>query len=209
MPAVETFGALAARLLLLDPSVGLTRLVAVDGRAGSGKTSFAERLASAVWVAGAAVATLHTDDLASHTDFYAWVPALVGDVLEPLRAGRTGVYFAYDWVARRAETRVEVPPVDVLVVDGVGAGRRELTAYLAYTIWMEMSPQVAFARGLQRDIAEYGEELRPQLVTFWDDWGRAQANFLSDQRTWQRADLLVDGDSLVHHDPKGEYVRLP
>jgi uridine kinase len=208
MPVVETFGTLAARVRDLNPSDGLTRLVAVDGRAGSGKTSFAQRLADAVRSAGSAVAIVHTDDLSSHTDFYGWVPALVSDVLEPLRAGRTGVHSVYNWVARRADTRAEVPPVDVLVLDGVGAGRRELTDYLAYTIWMETSPRAAFARGLRRDIAEHGEGMRHQLVAFWTEWVGAEATFLGEQRPWERADLMVDGDSSLAHDPEREYVRL-
>lgn len=209
MPVVETFDTLADRVLGVHPSVGRTRVVAVDGRAGSGKTSFAERLAGAVQSAGAGVATLHTDDLGSHADFYGWVPCLVSDVLEPLRAERTGVHSVYDWVSGRADSRAEVPPVDVLVVDGVGAGRRELTGYLAYTIWIEMNPRAAFARGLRRDLAEHGEEMRRKLVAFWDEWRRAEASFLSDQRTWERADLSVGGDSSVPHDPEREYVRLP
>ena len=208
MPVVETFGTLAARVLGLHPSAGLTRVVAVDGRAGSGKTTFAERLTAAVRSAGATVALSHTDDLASHTDFYGWVPALVSEVLEPLRAGRAGGHSVYDWVARRADTRAEVPPVDVLVLDGVGAGRRELTGYLAYTIWLETSPQAALERGLQRDIAEHGEAVRRQLVAFWNEWVSAEAIFLSGQHPWERADLMVDGNSSLPHDPEREYVRL-
>jgi uridine kinase len=208
MRVVETFGALAPRVLGLHPSAGLTRLVAVDGRAGSGKTRFAGRVAGALRSTGASVATVHTDDLASHADFYGWAPALVRDVLEPLRAGRTGVHWVYNWVARRADTRAEVPPVDVVILEGVGAGRRELTGYLAYTIWVETRRQAALARGLQRDIAEHGEALRRELMAFWDEWASAEAIFLNDQRTWQRADLLVDGDSSLPHDPEREYVCL-
>lgn len=209
MPAVETYDALAARVLGLCPSAGLTRIVAVDGRAGSGKTGFAERFAGAVRLADAEVAILHTDELSSHHDFYGWAPVLVKDVLEPLRAGRAGVYSVYDWITRRADSDAEVPPVEVLVLDGVGAGRRELTGYLAYTVWIEASPQAAFARGLQRDIALYGEGMRRQLLAFWGEWVDAEAIFLADQRPWERADLLVDGNSALPHDPEREFVRLP
>jgi len=209
MPVVETFAALAAHVLGLHPSVGSARLVAVDGRAGSGKTSFAERLAGAVRSAGAPAAILHTDDLSSHTDLFGWVQTLMSDVLEPLRAGRPGVHSVYNWVARRADTRAEVPPVEVLVLEGVGAGRQELTAYLAYTIWVETSLSAGVARGLQRDIAEHGEGMRDQLAAFWTEWVRAEAIFLGDQRPWERADLLVDGTSALRRDPAREYVRLP
>jgi uridine kinase len=182
--------------------------VAVDGRAGSGKTIFAVRLAGAVQAAGASVETVHTDDLASHDDFFGWTRRLVDGVLEPLRGGRAGEHAIYDWRARTAEERVVVQPCDVLLLDGVGAGRRELADMLAYTIWLEVNVRVAVARGLQRDIAEHGETMRAELTRFWTDRVRAEASFLAAQHTWQRADLLVDGHPSMVHDPQREFVRL-
>jgi hypothetical protein len=50
--------------------------------------------------------------------------------------------------------------------------------------------------------------MRRQLVAFWNEWVSAEAIFLSDQHPWERADLMVDGNSSLPHDPEREYVRL-
>ncbi len=208
MLVVEAYGVLAARVLGLPPSAGRTRVVAVDGRAGSGKTTFAKRLAGAVKAGGASVEGLHTDDLASHEDFFGWTPALTRGVLEPLGRGESGEHSVYDWRTRSAAKLVLVQPADVLILEGVGAGRRELASFLAYTIWLEVSVRAGLTRGLERDIAENGDEMRHDLVRLWNDWVRAEASFITDQRTWERAKLLVDGNPTIAYDPEREYVRI-
>ena len=55
---VIAYADLAARVRAVPPRLGPVRLVAVDGGAGSGKTSFAARLAAAL----DGVPVLHTDD---------------------------------------------------------------------------------------------------------------------------------------------------
>jgi hypothetical protein len=50
--------------------------------------------------------------------------------------------------------------------------------------------------------------MRRQLMAFWNEWVSAEAIFLSDQHPWERADLMVDGNSSLPHDPEREYVRL-
>ncbi len=65
------------------PSLGPVRLVAVDGHAGSGKTTFTGRLAAAL--GGAPV--VHLDDLATHEEPFGWTERLRAGVLEPLARG--------------------------------------------------------------------------------------------------------------------------
>ncbi|NDZ89225.1 hypothetical protein G3I23_27350, partial [Streptomyces sp. SID10115] len=63
---------LADILRRLPPSCGPVRLVAVDGHAGSGKSTFAGRLAEAL--GGAPV--LRLDDIASHDRLFDWTRRL-------------------------------------------------------------------------------------------------------------------------------------
>ncbi|CAM5506312.1 Para-aminobenzoate synthase OS=Streptomyces glaucescens OX=1907 GN=SGLAU_05765 PE=4 SV=1 [Streptomyces glaucescens] len=88
---------LARTLRRLPPSCGPVRLVAVDGHAGSGKSTFAAELAAAL--GGAPV--LHLDDIASHEELFDWTGPLLDQVIEPLREGTTARYAPYDWRARR------------------------------------------------------------------------------------------------------------
>lgn len=181
--------ALAARLRALPPSCGSVRLVAVDGHAGSGKTTLAGALAVAL--DGAPV--VHLDDLATHEELFEWPGRLREQVLEPLRRGETARPAKYDWVARRFATTLEVPPAPVVLLEGVGAGRREVRPWLAALLWLEVSREVARERGERRD--------GPGLAGFWEGWMRSQdAHFAADPSR-PFADLLV------HQGPDGYELR--
>lgn len=179
--------ALARELRGLAPSCGPVRLVAVDGHAGSGKTTFAGRLAAAL--GGAPV--LRLDDLATHREFFGWTGRLRRQVLDPLAAGRPAVHDAYDWDARAFTARRTLPPAPVVLVEGVGAGRRELRPHLTRLLWMEVPAAVAWARGRRRD--------GPGLAGFWDAWEAAERAHFSADPSRPYAGLLV----VRHHDAYG------
>jgi len=173
--------ALAARIAGLAPSCGPVRLVAVDGHAGSGKTTFAGRLAAAL--GGAPV--VHLDDLATHAEPFGWVGRLREQVLEPLARGQDAEHRVYDWVLRRFEETRPVPAAPVVLVEGVGAGRRELRPWLARLVWMELDAHSARARGELRD--------GPELAEFWAGWARAEQTHFAADPSRPYADLRVDG----------------
>ncbi len=175
-PAVRD---LAARIRRLSPSCGPVRLVGVDGHAGSGKSTFAGQLAAAL--GGAPV--LRLDDIASHDALFGWTGRLLEQVIEPLSHGRTAHYAPYDWRARRFGPPRPLPPAPVLLVEGVGAGRRALRSHLALLLWMELPREEAWARGRSRD----GEEQRE----FWDGWVPAECRHFADDPSRPFADLLV------------------
>ncbi len=102
------------------PSCGPVRLVAVDGHAGSGKSTLAGRLAPLLGDAP----VLHLDDVAAHGEFFDWTDRLAEQVLTPLGHGSPARFDVYDW-QRCTFTRTDVlPPAPVVLVEGVGAGRR-------------------------------------------------------------------------------------
>ncbi|MGJ5761755.1 uridine kinase family protein [Streptomyces galbus] len=160
---------LAARLRRLPPSCGPVRLVGVDGHAGSGKSTFAGRVAAAL--GGAPV--LHLDDLASHRDPFGWTGRLRAQVIEPLGRGESAHYAPYDWRARRYGPPRPLPAAPVVLVEGVGVGRRAVRPSLACLLWMDLPPEESWARGRARDGAEQRE--------FWDGWVEAErAHFAAD-----------------------------
>lgn len=172
-------GPLTEQLAALPPSCGPVRLVAVDGHAGSGKSTLAGRLSAAL--GGAPV--LHLDDLANHEQFFTWTARLQRQVLAPLRRGEPARPEVYDW-ERRAYTGVRtVPPAPVVLVEGVGAGRRALRPHLACLLWLEVDREVAWRRGRRRD--------GPRLSAFWDAWTRAETEHFAADPSRPHADLLV------------------
>ncbi|MFJ3305467.1 uridine kinase [Streptomyces sp. NPDC086549] len=170
---------LAARLRELPPSCGPVRLIGVDGHAGSGKSTFAGHLAAAL--GGAPV--LHLDDIASHDELFEWTGRLLAQVIEPLGRGETAAYAPYDWRARSFGPPRALPPAPVVLVEGVGAGRRALRPHLAGLLWMELPHEESWNRGRLRD----GSEQRD----FWAGWVRAERRHLTTDPSRAYADLLV------------------
>lgn len=176
----------------LRPSCGQVRMVAVDGPAGAGKSTFARRLATVLGEAP----TVHTDDFASWENQFGWSHRLRTQVIEPLAQSRPGRYQRYDWVERRFAEWHEVPVAPVLIIEGVGAARLEFADALAYVMWIDTPADLRLARGLERD----GEELRD----FWQQWIAGENRHFAADRTRERADLVVTGNPSAPHDPESE-----
>jgi uridine kinase len=198
---IERFDRLAAAVLAAPPGLGATRLVAVDGPAGSGKTTFSRRLAAALRAAGATAAEVHTDDLlAGWTDMVTFWPRLRTGVLDPLRRGEPARYRRYDWVAERFSDDWQTVPVpDVLIVEGVSSVAAVSGYGAGLTVLVLADPELRLIRGLARD----GEELRSR----WIDWMADEDRHYADHATMDHADLVVDGAPEIVHDPGTEYVR--
>ena len=178
-------GGLAAVLRRLLPNERAVLLV--DGRSGSGKSTFADRAARLLQ--GAVV---HTDDLAWHHDATAWDDLAVDHVIEPWLRGEAIRYRPPGWVAKGREGDVSVPDgVRVLVLEGVGAGRASIADHADAVVWVQSDRDLARERGLARDV-ELGRT-RAEAEAFWDEWMLAEEPFLAADRPWERAALIVNG----------------
>src|SRR5262249_43012769 len=118
------------------PRLGTIRLVAIDGPSGSGKTVLAGRLRVAL---GPAAGLISTDDFATWDDPVSWWPRLRDGVLVPLAAGRPGGYRRMDWTTGtpRPGESVTIHPSEIVIVEGVSAGRRSVRHLLSLLMWCE------------------------------------------------------------------------
>jgi uridine kinase len=193
---VASYADLAVTIRDRPAQAGVTRVVAVDGPAGSGKSIFAERLGTLL---SATVVCL--DDLTP-----AWTgpdkeaAILVEHVLRPLAARGDARYQRFDWVRNEYAEWRQVPGEPTLLVEGVGAGSRIVRPYLSLLIWVEAPTALRLVRGLERD----GEAYRPQ----WERWREREDRLFEVERTRGSADLRVDGAPAVAHEPRQEYVTL-
>jgi uridine kinase len=182
----DAAGVVVPLLLSTPPRLGRVRLVAVDGPAGSGKTTLAAAVAVGCVAAGASAQVVHLDDLYagwSGLDGDLW-PRLSAQVLEPLRRGRPGRFQRYDWVAGRFADWVDVPVADVLVLEGCGSGRRDAVRDLGVLVWVEADDDTRLTRGLERDGAD--------ALPHWERWMRDEAAHFRREGTRERADVRVD-----------------
>lgn len=180
---------------------GRVPVLAVDGRSGGGKTTTAARLAAA---AGAAT-VVHTDDVAWHHSFFDWADLLRNGVLEPVHDGRLPVaYRPPAWNERNRKGCIAVPSsTRLLLVEGVGAARRELADLVDAVVWVQSDRSEARRRGLLRDGGDAAAE------AFWDEWEAAEVPFLAEHRPWERAAVVVAGTPRMDHDPLTQLVTAP
>jgi uridine kinase len=161
------------------PRAGRTRVVAIDGRSGSGKTSLATALRDQLQ---APVVSL--EDLYGGWDgLERGIDLLVATVLEPLAAGQAARAPRYDWVAGEWAEPAVIEPSEILIVEGVGAGARRAASFESLLVWLEVPALVRKRRALGRD----GETFAPH----WDQWAAHEDLMLARERTPDRADITL------------------
>lgn len=161
---------------------GRTRVIAIDGRSGAGKTTLAEALAAGLSAPVVSLEYLYGgwDGLTRGVDL------LVTRVLEPLAAGQTAYVPRYDWVRETWDEPTPLDPPETLIVEGVGAGARRAATRASMLVWLEAPASVRKKRALDRD----GVTFAPH----WDRWAAAEDAMLARERTPQRADLVIRAD---------------
>jgi uridine kinase len=164
------------------PAGMTTKIIAIDGPGGAGKSALAARLAKELGNAP----VLHTDDFASWDNPVDWWPRLIQEALEPLSRNRPARFKRSDWENRGREEWREVQPAEFVILEGVSASREAFQQFLTYSIWVETSPELRLQRGLERD----GEEARAQ----WEKWMAQEDEYVKREKPHDRADMVVLGD---------------
>ncbi|SEJ44613.1 uridine kinase family protein [Demequina mangrovi] len=182
--------------------LGATRLVLIDGPAGSGKTTLANRLAVALGGAASAgagtfdparpladdapVQILHGDDMYEGWGGLTTLDrVLVDQVLGPLARGEAGAFRMWDW-HRSARTHViRVPARLYLVVEGVGVASRAARELASLVLYADAPWETRLERGVARD----GEAMRSE----WLRWHPQEDAYLQAQGVRDAADAVIDG----------------
>jgi uridine kinase len=182
-------------------------IVAVDGLDGAGKTRFADALALELEKRPHAVFRASIDDFhrprveryargrdsaeGFYRDSFNYV-TLRRVLVEPFRIGRIGSFVpeAFDV---RADAPIEPkwltgPDDAILVIDGIFLNRPELRGTWNYSIWLDVEPEVALARLLERDGA----------LDHPERYAGGQALYLAEAKPREVADAIVDNNDFEH-----------
>jgi hypothetical protein len=195
-PAVVAYEVLADEIL----AARSPRLIAVDGRAGAGKTTFTTQLRRLL--PGAVV--IEVDDFLDWSDLDDWWPRLEQEALAPLLAGERARFRARDWRAdplgKGLDGWRDLDPAHTIIIDGVTSSRVAIADQLSVSFWVEARRNVRLDRGIARD----GEGMRP----FWRNWMQLEDEFFVRDDARGRATYLIAGEPAVLHDAEREVVVL-
>jgi hypothetical protein len=167
--------------------LGDVRLVAVDGPSGAGKSTLAHGLVAELRARHVATELVPTDHFATWDDPVSWWPRLRDGVLTPLSRGEAGRYRRVEWTGGTPHPGpwIDVGVPDVLVVEGVSAGRTSAGDALSQLCWVDGPDQVT---RLNRAVARDGDAARPHLGR----WQAFEHGWFAVDRTRERATVHVE-----------------
>ncbi|HEY6279980.1 MAG TPA: hypothetical protein VIX86_27120 [Streptosporangiaceae bacterium] len=178
---------------------GRSVVLAVDGRSSSGKTTLAAQVQAAV--AGSVI--VHTDDLAWWHSRFGWADLLIDGILMPVHQGQPVSFRPPRWAEHGREGSIDVPAsCPLLIIEGVGAGRRDAAHLVDALIWVQSDQAEAECRSLAR----VGRPGGPRTIRDLREWMAEEEPFLAEQQPWERADLVVAGTPRIPFDPLTELV---
>lgn len=151
---------------------GDTKIVTIDGPAGSGKTTLANELATVLIAAQGAASVIHLDEL-----YEGWDGALAQKlfdridawILTPIKNGLSPKHLKYDWHLDKYTTWSELPLTPIVIIEGVGSGHTSLREFVSQAIWIESDEDLLLDRVVQRD----GEAVRDEMLI----WKSREKNY--------------------------------
>ena len=160
------------------------QIIAIDGPAGSGKTTLANQLTADI----ADVEIIHVDDL-----YQGWSDAfsarltasVISQILLPISQKMDFNYEIYDWRSNKFHKSKLVPKDKIYILDGVGAGQSQFRPYLSKIIWLNISDEIGLSRVLQRDGAE--------ILSPMQQFQKAQKLHFASDLTENVADFYYEG----------------
>jgi uridine kinase len=163
-----------------------TPLILIDGRAGSGKSTFAERLQQKLFADGeSAPRVIHMDAI-----FEGWDGLSLGSdhlvrfILNPLARGETASWQDWSWVRNERSTWREFSGGTPLIVEGCGSLTERSKAHADISIWLEATEETRRERWLQRE----------RHLDKFDFWAAQELDFYAREKSQSLADLVIKTD---------------
>jgi len=165
-----------------SPLCGKTKVILIDGPAGSGKTTFAHHLSQAL----NSCPVISMDDLYNgwnsplNDELYARISTQIFDALRDEVDIR---YQKYDWYEEKFNNWIDVQTTDYLIIEGVGALHPKNLDNSCLKIWVEASQKLLLRRVLGRD----GEHIREQMLT----WQKMEQEYFKKYKVIDKADFAL------------------
>jgi len=163
-----------------------TPIILIDGRAGSGKSTFAESLQQQLFRDGeSAPRVIHMDNI-----FEGWDGLALGSdymvrfILQPLARRETASWQDWSWVKNQRSSWREFSGGTPLIVEGCGSLTERSKEHADISIWLEASEETRRARWIQRE----------RHLEKFDFWAAQELDFYAREKSQSLADLVIKTD---------------
>jgi dephospho-CoA kinase len=177
---------ISAQVLELIDRGNQTPIVLIDGRAGSGKSTFAERLQQQLFRDGeSAPRVIHMDNI-----FEGWEGLSLGSdylvrfILNPIARRETASWQDWSWVKNERSSWREFSGGTPLIVEGCGSLTERSKEHADVSIWLEASEETRRERWIQRE----------RHLDKFDFWAAQELDFYAREKSQSLADLVVKTD---------------
>ena len=177
---------------------GQTKIIVIDGPAGSGKTTLAKSLSGLLEYCP----IIHMDEI-----YEGWENALspktfkdlVEWIINPLLENNSIEYIKYDWNLEQRIEKVVINNSKVMIIEGVGSSSFEVSKHASLKLWIEVNKETGINRVLTRD----GLHIQEQMKT----WQSQESKFFIENNSKENSDIWIDGDPVVKIDTSSQFVR--
>jgi uridine kinase len=163
-----------------------TPIILIDGRAGSGKSTFAEALQQQLFRDGeSAPRVIHMDNI-----FEGWDGLALGSdymvrfILQPLARRETASWQDWSWVKNQRSSWREFSGGTPLIVEGCGSLTERSKEHADIAIWLEASEETRRERWIQRE----------RHLEKFDFWAAQELDFYAREKSQSLADLVIKTD---------------
>jgi uridine kinase len=177
---------ISSQVLELIDRGNQTPIVLIDGRAGSGKSTFAEQLQQQLFRDGeSAPRVIHMDNI-----FEGWDGLALGSdymvrfILQPLARRETASWQDWSWVKNQRSSWREFSGGTPLIVEGCGSLTERSKEHADIAIWLEASEEVRRERWIQRE----------RHLEKFDFWAAQELDFYAREKSQSLADLVIKTD---------------
>ncbi|MEN9692744.1 MAG: hypothetical protein RLZZ330_388 [Actinomycetota bacterium] len=159
-------------------------VVCIDGPAGSGKTTLANRLSARFQNSN----LVHADDLYAGWDTpisAEFAARVIRQIVNPHLSGEQSNYSVYNWSEKSFNERKFLTPKPLLILEGVGVGMGSIRKFSDLLTFIDIDQTT----GLHRVLARDGISISSEMVN-WQEM--EQIHFEAD-KTKKAADFVIDG----------------
>jgi uridine kinase len=177
---------ISSQVLELIDRGNQTPIVIIDGRAGSGKSTFAETLQQQLFRDGeSAPRVIHMDNI-----FEGWEGLALGSdylvrfILQPLARRETASWQDWSWVKNQRSSWREFSGGTPLIVEGCGSLSERSKEHADIAVWLEASEETRRERWIQRE----------RHLDKFDFWAAQELDFYAREKSQSLADLVIKTD---------------